>query len=118
MSRIVAWGGLHNARDLGGISAGGTTTRFGRFYRAPRLDDIGRDGFTQMVEAGVRTIVDLRNANEIGPLALPDTVQRRHHPIEDQTDPTFMAAWGEHLSSPRYYADNLERWPAKIVEVF
>lgn len=118
MSRIVAWGGLHNARDLGGIPAGRATTRFGRFYRAPRLDDLGRDGFTQMVEAGVRTIVDLRNDNEVGPLALPDTVQRRHHPIEDQTDPAFMAAWCEHLSSPLYYADNLERWPAKIVDVF
>jgi protein-tyrosine phosphatase len=118
MSRSVTWGGLHNARDLGGIVAGPSTTRFGRFYRAPRLDDLGRDGFRQMEAAGVRSIVDLRNDNEVEPLELPDTIRRHHHPIEDHSDAEFMAAWSEHLSSPLYYADNLERWPAKIVGVF
>jgi len=71
IERTVAWGGLHNARDLGGLPAGTATTQRGRVYRTPRLDGLDARGWDELVDAGVRTIVDLRNPHEISPLTLP-----------------------------------------------
>lgn len=118
MSRTVTWGELHNARDLGGLPAGDTMTQFGRFYRTPRLDDLAPDGWAAMADAGVRTIVDLRNADEVTSLTVPELVARHDHPIEDQGDSEFMSVWGGRLNSPAYYAANLERWPDRIAGVF
>jgi protein-tyrosine phosphatase len=115
--RSVTWGGLHNARDLGGLPAGTTTTRPGRIYRAPRLDGLGTQGWAELVDAGVRTIVDLRNPHEIAPLDLPGGVERHHRPVEVWEDREFMARWGDHLSSPVYYRANLEAWPELMVAV-
>ncbi|MFI2104845.1 tyrosine-protein phosphatase [Isoptericola sp. NPDC019693] len=117
--RAVRWGALPNARDLGGLStADGGRTRAGRFFRTSRLDTAGPDGLTAMAAAGVRTVVDLRNAAEIEPLELPPSVTRHHHPVEDPDDAEFMAAWAPHLDTPRYYATVLERWPDLVADVF
>lgn len=114
--RSVAWGGLHNARDLGGLPAGTTTTRSGRVFRSPRLDGLDEQGWTELVDAGVRTIVDLRNPHEIAPLPVPEGVTRHHRPVEVWEDRDFMARWGEVLDSPEYYRANLEAWPDLVVE--
>lgn len=117
--RAVRWGALPNARDLGGLpTADGGRTRAGRLYRTSRLDDAGSDGLAAMADAGVRTVVDLRNAAEIGPLELPPSVTRHHRPVEDPDDDEFMRAWAPHLDTPRYYATVLERWPGLVVDVF
>jgi protein-tyrosine phosphatase len=42
--RSVTWGGLHNARDLGGLPTGMTVTRPGRVFRTPRLDGLDEQG--------------------------------------------------------------------------
>lgn len=115
--RSVTWGGLHNARDLGGLPAGSGTTRFGRVLRAPRLDGLDEQGWEELVAAGVRTIVDLRNPHEIAPLELPSGVTRYHRPVEVWEDRGFMARWGDHLNSPVYYRANLEAWPELMVAV-
>lgn len=118
-AREVRWGALPNARDLGGLpTADGRGTRPGRLFRTSRLDHAGSDGLAAMVDAGVRTVVDLRNAAEIGPLELPPSVTRHHHPVEDPDDAEFMAAWAPHLHTPRYYATVLERWPDLVADVF
>ncbi|SKC78382.1 tyrosine-protein phosphatase [Krasilnikoviella flava] len=117
--RAVRWGGLPNARDLGGLpTADGGRTRAGRFYRTSRLDHAGPDGLAAMAAAGVGTVVDLRNAAEIEPLELPTSVARHHRPVEDPDDEEFMRVWGPHLDTPRYYATVLERWPALVTDVF
>jgi hypothetical protein len=114
--RDVRWGGLHNTRDLGGLPFPGGVTRFGALYRAPALDRLSDAGWQDLVDAGVRTVVDLRNADEIPPFAGPVGALRRHHrPIEDQGDTEFMRLWGQHLGTPRYYADVLQRWREKVV---
>lgn len=118
-AREVRWGALPNARDLGGLpTADGRRTRPGRLYRTSRLDAAGPDGLAAMVDAGVRTVVDLRNAVEIAPLELPPSVTRHHRPVEDPDDAAFMAAWGPRLHTPRYYATVLERWPDLVTDVF
>ena len=114
--RTVTWGGLHNARDLGGLPAGPTaTTRPGRIFRTPRLDGLDEQGWNQLVDAGVRTIVDLRNPHEISALPLPTGVTRHHRPVEVWEDREFMARWGDVLDSPEYYRANLDTWPELIV---
>jgi hypothetical protein len=115
--RTVAWGGLHNARDLGGLPAGTSTTRFGRLYRAPRLDGLDQQGWDELLDAGVRTIIDLRNPHEILPLTLPAAVTRYHRPVEVWDDADFMARWRAVLNSPVYYRANLDAWPHLVVDV-
>ncbi|MGW3963205.1 tyrosine-protein phosphatase [Amycolatopsis sp. NPDC005003] len=67
-SRVVCWPGFHNTRDLGGLpTTSGGTTRFGAFFRAADLRFVTEEGWAQARAAGVRTIVDLRNADEIRP---------------------------------------------------
>ena len=92
--RSVAWGGLHNARDLGGLPAGTTVTRPGRIFRTPRLDGLDEQGWSELVDAGVRTIVDLRNPHEIEPLPLPAGVTRLHRPVEVWADARVHGALG------------------------
>ena len=118
MTRTLAWGNLHNARDLGGLPLPKGETVRGRFFRAPRLDGLDAAGWADLQDAGVRTIVDLRNDDEIAPLELPPGVVRRSHPIEDQSHRQFMDRWGQLLNSPIYYSDNLAYWPERIVAVF
>lgn len=67
--RRLSWAGTFNVRDVGGYAAAGGTTRWGRLYRGDslaHLDDHGRRG---IVDAGIRTVIDLRTAGE-----------RRHFP--------------------------------------
>ena len=112
--REVNWDGLHNARDLGGIGA----VAPGRVFRTPRLDGMSPHGFRAMVDDGVRTIIDLRNASEIAPLDVPPEVTRLTMPVEDDTDAAFVAEWGGRLNTPAYYPDVVERWPHLFVTVF
>ncbi len=66
MSRALAWGGCANVRDLGGLrTEDGASTRSGAVVRG---DDIGRltaSGWDALVAYGVRTVVDLRAAEEL-----------------------------------------------------
>lgn len=64
-TRELAWEGLVNARDLGGLPLrGGGATRPGRVVRSDNVRHLTRPGWAQLVEHGVRTIVDLRFAGE------------------------------------------------------
>jgi hypothetical protein len=76
MSRAVAWEGFFNTRDLGGLPAkSGGTTGYGAFFRSADLRFVTDSGWTQAREAGLRTVVDLRNEDEIRPSAESLTAQ-------------------------------------------
>ena len=115
VERTVSWGDLHNARDLGGLPSRGSVTAFGSVFRSPRLDDLDATAWGDLDRDGIRTIVDLRNDDEVAVLRLrPEHISVVRAPIEDQTDTEFMDVWAESLGSPAYYGENLRRWPALI----
>lgn len=116
MTRRMTWAGLPNTWDLGGLDGALGTTRRGRIYRSAQLDDLDAAGRDELYDGGVRTIIDLRNADEVG-AALDAPFTRHHRPVEDQSDAEFMARW-PHLDTPGYYAEVLERWPGLVTAVF
>jgi protein-tyrosine phosphatase len=116
VSRTVRWGGLHNARDLGGLPLGsansGALTNYGRIYRSGRLDDLDADGWQQLLADGVTALVDLRNGSEVREIPLrPTAVAVSVRPVEDEHDAEFMAEWHGRLGSPGYYPVAVARWP-------
>ncbi|MEV6640050.1 tyrosine-protein phosphatase [Amycolatopsis sp. NPDC051371] len=131
MSRAVAWEGFYNTRDLGGLpTRAGRTTRHGAFFRAADLRFVTEAGWAQARQSGVRTVIDLRNADEIratadAPTALagsaqfaaaagvstPADLDRLEVPLDDIDDVEFWRYVNrERLNgSPLYYRVFLER---------
>jgi protein tyrosine/serine phosphatase len=57
--------GLVNERDLGGLQrAGGALTPRGVFFRSENVDSVTENGWQQIYDAGIRTVVDLRRQEE------------------------------------------------------
>jgi protein-tyrosine phosphatase len=71
-SRVIAGDGFANARDLGGLPAqGGRVTRFGAYIRSGDLRFVTAAGWQRARAAGLRTVIDLRNDDEIRPWSGP-----------------------------------------------
>ena len=121
----VDWDGAANARDLGGVPAGNGRIQPSRIYRMGRSEWVTARGWQQAYDAGVRTVVDLRNAAEIGrrdtdPVVPPSAVRGigfLNLPTQEPDDPDFTALTGPYISSPRFYAENLRRWPEKFAAI-
>ncbi|AIG77218.1 Hypothetical protein AJAP_21800 [Amycolatopsis japonica] len=140
-SRVVTWKGFYNTRDLGGLpTRSGCATRYGAFFRAADLRFVTDEGWSQARQSGLRTIVDLRNADEIrpattkSPTALagsgqfaaatarattPNGFDRIEVPLDDIEDTEF---W-QHINkerlngSPLYYRPFLERKASRCAAV-
>jgi hypothetical protein len=111
------WPGVINARDLGGLPAAGGTTRTGAIVRSDSLQKLTAEGWQALLDHGVRTIVHLRDDDEIGPDAAPrpaelTTVQV---PLDGAEDREFWAEWrsGPQFGTPLYYGPHLERMPER-----
>lgn len=64
--RELGWDGFYNTRDLGGLATGdGRVTRSGVFVRSADPRFVTTAGWQAAYRAGVRTVVDLRNEDEI-----------------------------------------------------
>ncbi|WP_181408445.1 tyrosine-protein phosphatase [Schumannella sp. 10F1B-5-1] len=115
--RDVAWEGLANGRDLGGLPLGdGAEAARGRVFRSGRPDGLTAAGWDALAAAGVRRIVDLRSDWERTELpGVPASVEIAHRPIEDVDDEEFMAEWRAHLGGPAYYLAAMRRWPDRLV---
>ncbi|WP_104160309.1 tyrosine-protein phosphatase [Arthrobacter sp. ZGTC212] len=125
-NRDVEWEGAANARDLGGIPvAGGGSVAPGRIFRMGRSEWLTERGWAQARDAGVRTVVDLRNDVEQGrrdtdPEVGPDAaagITFLTRPTQEANDPDFTALCGPYMDSPKWYRENLRRWPEKIAAV-
>lgn len=124
--RDVAWPGLVNARDLGGLVTGQGVTRFGRVVRAEHPGWLTAEGWSQLVAYGIRTIVSLTTAGLSGvedlranrPVVVPGHVEGVRVvsvPIEDAADADFMDRWARTglWGTPLYFRDALLRWPER-----
>ncbi|MBR8741071.1 tyrosine-protein phosphatase [Nocardiopsis sp. MG754419] len=132
-SREITWEGFFNTRDLGGLpTRHGRTTRHGAFLRSADLRFVTTEGWRAAHAAGVRTVVDLRNPDEIRPspdlgptrrggsaafraeaaqTPLPTGIRRLEVPLDHVEDIEFWKAInGERLNgSPLYFRPFLER---------
>ena len=66
-SRDLEWEGCFNVRDLGGLTtSGGGRTRAGALVRADVPTRLTPAGRAAVLDHGIRTIIDLRFADEVG----------------------------------------------------
>jgi protein-tyrosine phosphatase len=126
-SRDLDWPACLNARDLGGLGASdGGTTRFGAVVRSDHPSYLTDEGRQAVWDHGIRTVISLETdrlepesaARNNLPLAAQDSWPGMTHMrlrIEDGDDAEFMARWAESglWTTPLYFADALERWPAR-----
>ncbi|MFD2675230.1 tyrosine-protein phosphatase [Gulosibacter bifidus] len=137
-TRRVLWHGFYNARDLGGLPlTGGGTTRFGGYVRSADLRFATPAGLRDMAQAGVGTVVDLRNDFETHPVPrspedeaanahrvpptreadLPEGVFGVRVPLDNPDRVEFwqrMRAEGR-LGTPRFFAPVLREHPERVV---
>ena len=117
--RHLEWQGCHNARDLGGLpTADGRETRWGAVVRADAPDQLSADGWAALEAHGIRTIVDLRNDDELRPdlVDRPPELTTLHLPLDGIDDREFWDHW-ERQPPPLYYAPFLERLPDRAANV-
>ncbi|WP_344127447.1 tyrosine-protein phosphatase [Luedemannella flava] len=123
----LSWPGARNLRDLGGrvLRHGGTTAQ-GRVFRSAAPEYLSDDGWAAAKAAGVRTVVDLRNAPA-------ETRRTPEHPIirsasldglvfvaaptEDPDDVEFLRVCGPWLDHPRCWVDNARLARTRIARV-
>jgi protein tyrosine/serine phosphatase len=120
-ARHLDWEGCFNTRDLGGLPTLRGPTRFGRIVRSDSLSTLTADGWAALEAYGIRTVVDLRNEDEIGPDAAPrpGSIETIHVPLDGSEDREFWDVWenGLEFGTPLYYRPHLERLPERSAAV-
>jgi protein-tyrosine phosphatase len=111
--RLIALEGCFNFRDLGGyVGAGGRTVRWRRLFRADGLSRLSAPDLARLAELGLRTVIDLRTADEItkrGRIdpAHPDLAYH-HLPMIDVLPPEVeLPRWSDPLFVAGQYRDML-----------
>jgi len=120
--RHLTWDGCTNVRDLGGLrTADGRAIRRGAIVRADALDRLSADGWAALEAHGVRTVIDLRNDDELGADAAPrpSSVITLHRPLDGVEDTEFWKDWRgrPEFGTPIYYGPFLRRLPARTAAV-
>lgn len=111
----VTWDGAVNAWHVAGS-----------VYRMGRREWLTETGWQQAYGGGIRTVIDLRNPDEIrrrdtdprvgeATLAAFDVV---HAPTEDPGNAEFRALCVPYLNNPASYPDNARIFPGKLAAVF
>jgi protein-tyrosine phosphatase len=92
--------------------------RPGALTRSGGLDDLTAVGWAALEAHGVRTIVDLRNADERRPGPRPASVKTVHLAL-DGDDKHFWDEWGTgpEFGTPLYYRPHIERFPERSARV-
>jgi len=120
--RHLAWRGSHNARDLGGLPVvGAGATARGAIVRSDSLQNLEARGWEEVEAYGVRTVIDLRNENEIGAdvSPRPASIETVNIPLDVTEARDFWEAWGHgpQFATPLYYGPHLERFPERSAQV-
>lgn len=122
VDRHLDWAGTYNARDLGGLPTidGGVTCR-AAFVRSDSMQNLEERGWEEVEAHGIRTVIDLRSAHEIGPdvAPRPASIRTVNIPLDVTEDREFWDVWenGPQFATPLYYRPHLERFPERSAEV-
>ena len=111
----LAWEGSVNVRDLGGLGR----MRLGAVVRMEAPTRLTEAGWAAAWSYGVRTVIDLRNPDEIESSAAPRPAGIRT--VEVSQDPLgtpFHQHWStiDNLGSPLYYPAMLTTHPGPVVD--
>lgn len=121
VDRCLTWDGCFNVRDLGGLpTTDGCETRWGAVVRSEAPDLLTADGWSALRKHGIRTIVDLRNDDELKPDAdRPAGLHTIRRPLEAAEDAEFWDGWAHsgQLGTPLYYQPFLEHFPHRLAGV-
>jgi protein-tyrosine phosphatase len=120
--RHLAWEGIYNARDLGGLATvGGDFTQRGAIVRSDSLERLEARGWEEAEAYGIRTVIDLRNESEIGADAAPrpESIETVNIPLDVTEARDFWEVWGNgpQFATPLYYGPHLERFPERSAQV-
>src|SRR5262245_25962247 len=104
--RWVPFATVFNFRDLGGyLTADGRAVRSGRLYRSDGLYRLAPDERDRFGALAVRTVVDLRRADELAAAGrLADTPGLTYHHVSLQTS-AWTSAAVDASGMERYLAD-------------
>ena len=112
--RDLRWEGCFNVRDLGGLpTRDGRETRFGAVVRADNPGRLTRGGVDALRDHGVRSVVDLRDPQELAdgrPLLEAGGLHYVNVPVFDFADEAFWAGWRGVHDTSRFYGDAVEHW--------
>jgi protein-tyrosine phosphatase len=121
-NRQLRWDGCTNVRDLGGLpTADGGRIRHRALVRADALERLTAAGWAALEAHGVRTVIDLRNPDEIGQddAPRPAGLTTVRIPLDGLDDTGFWAHWlgRPEFGTPYYYGPWLERFPERAARV-
>ena len=122
MDRDLDWAACGNVRDLGGLpAADGGRIRRGALVRADSLARLDADGWAALEAHGVRTVIDLRNDDEVGDddAPRPASITTVRFPLDGMEDTAFWDQWMHRpeFGTPHYYGPWLERFPDRAGRV-
>jgi protein-tyrosine phosphatase len=122
MDRHLHWDGCANVRDLGGLrTRDGHRIRRGALVRADALDRLSARGWAALEAFGVRTVIDLRNDDELGADAAPRPagLTTLHLPLDGVEDTGFWKDWHgrPEFGTPLYYRPFLDHFPERTAAV-
>ncbi len=114
--RHLDWEGAFNVRDLGGLpAAGGRRTARGALVRADSLNRLSAEGWQALLDHGVRTVVDLRNAEERSAdvAGRPPAIATIELPLDGTEDRSLWKGIEQTpgFGTPLYYRAHLTRKP-------
>jgi protein-tyrosine phosphatase len=110
--------GLVNIRDLGGLErTDGTLTPRGVFFRSENVDGLTIEGWEQIYEAGIRTVVDLRQQGEraLDTAERPGWLTTSHVDLDGLENEEFWSGYWENglVGTALYYLPHLTAMPER-----
>jgi protein tyrosine/serine phosphatase len=122
MNRHLQWDGCANVRDLGGLRTGDGAIRRGAIVRGDALDHLSAAGWAALEAHSVRTVIDLRNDDEVGAdlAPRPPGLTTLHLPLDGVEDTAFWKDWHgrPEFGTPLYYRSFLDHFPERTAAVF
>lgn len=117
--RQLEWDGCLNVRDLGGLpTTDGRRTRRGAVVRADNLDRLTAEGWAALQEYGIRTVVDLRDAEDYRPLLpRPEGVDLVRVPLDELAGPEWWERFGELDGTPLSFTPYLRHCADAVTAV-